>query len=127
VLEKHFACVDDNVCDLCGHGVEVIRLSAPGAWNGPGKRPGGRFSRFRPRTGDLERGPNHPVRSRGLHPWRVWRANGTSHVGRCAQPPGVSRRGREGERRREPRGRSRGAPRREGEELTPAREAATAA
>jgi hypothetical protein len=41
--------------------------------------------------------------------------------------PGVSRRGREGERRREPRGRSRGAPRREGEELTPAREAATAA
>jgi hypothetical protein len=71
-----------------------------GELNRTEKRPSGRLSRF-PRTGDLGRGLDHPVRSRGRHPWRAWRPNGTRHVGRGAQPPCWSRRGREGERRRE--------------------------
>lgn len=31
MLENHFACVDDIVCDLCGHGVEVIRVQPDGS------------------------------------------------------------------------------------------------
>jgi hypothetical protein len=64
-----------------------VRLSAPGAWIGPAKRPGGHFCRFSSRTGDLQVGRHACVRPRQRHIQRGMGRPASPPVGACHQLP----------------------------------------